>query len=43
MVNALKNNISRLPAGKFSKSTLRSTRRGHQANDGQSGWEAEKV
>jgi hypothetical protein len=43
MVNAMKTNFSRLPAGKFGKSTKRWTRQCHQANEGKSGLEAERV
>jgi hypothetical protein len=43
MVNAPKNNFSPLPAGKYGKSTKKSTRRRHQANEGKSGLDAERV
>jgi len=43
MVNALYKNFSPLPAGKYGKSTKKSTCRYHQANKGKSGLEAEKV
>jgi len=43
MVNTLKKNISPLPARKYGKSKLRSTQRRHQANEGKSGPEAERV
>jgi len=43
MVNALKKNFSPLPAGRKGKSTKRSTQRRHQANEGKSGFEAERV
>jgi len=43
MVNAPKKNLSSLPAGKYGKSTKKSTRRRHQANTGKSGLEAERV
>jgi len=43
MVNALKKTFSPLPPGKYGKSTKRSTRRCHEANEGQSGLEAETV
>jgi len=43
MVNAPKKNFSPLPAGRNRKSTKRSTQRRHQANEGQSGFEAERV
>jgi len=43
MVHALKKNFSPLPAGKYGKLTKRSTQRHHQANDGQSSLEADKV
>jgi len=43
MVNAPKNNLSPLPAGKYGKSTKHSTRRCHLANKGESGLEAERV
>jgi len=43
MVNAQKKNFSPLPAGRNGKSTKRSTQRRHQANEGKSGFEAERV
>ena len=43
MVNAPKKNFSPLPAGRYGKSTKRSTQRRHQANEGKSGLEAERV
>jgi hypothetical protein len=43
MVNGLKKNISPLLAGRYRKSTKRSTQRRHQANDGTSGLEAESI
>jgi len=43
MVNAPKKNFSPLPAGRDGKSTKRSTQRRHQANEGKSGLEAERV
>jgi hypothetical protein len=43
MVNALKNNFSRLPAGRYGKSKQRSTQRPHQANQGKSGLVAERI
>jgi len=43
MVNAPKKNLSPLPGGKYGKSTKLSTRRCHQANEGKSGLEAERV
>jgi len=43
MVNAPKKNFSPLPAGKYGKSTKKSTRRRHQANEGKSGLVAERV
>jgi len=43
MVNAPKKNFSPLPAGRYSKSTKRSTQRRHHANEGKSGLEAERV
>jgi len=42
MANAPKNNFSPLPAGKFGKSTKRSTQRRHQANDVKSSLDAER-
>jgi len=43
MVNALKKNFSPLLAGRYGKSTKRSTQRHHQANEGKSGLEVERV
>jgi len=43
MVNASKENFSPLPAGRYGKSTKRSTQRRHHANEGKSGLEAESV
>jgi len=43
MVDAPKENLSPLPAGKYGKSTKRSTWRHHQANEGKSDLEAEQV
>jgi len=43
MVNAPKKNFSPLPAGRYGKSTKRSTQRRHHANEGTSGLEAERV
>jgi len=43
MVNAPNQKLSPLPAGKYGKSTKQSTRRCHQANEGKSGLEAERV
>ena len=43
MVNALKKNISPLPAGKYGKSTNQSRWRHHQANEGKSRFEAKQV
>jgi len=43
MVNAPKMNFLPLPAGRNRKSTKRSTQRRHQANEGNSGFEAERV
>jgi len=43
MVNAPKKNFSPLPEGKYGKSTTHSTQRRHQANKGNSGFEAERV
>jgi len=43
MFNALKNNFTPLPVGRYSKSTKRSTQRRHQANEGKSGVEAERI
>jgi len=43
MVNALKKNFSPLLTGRYGKLTKRSTQQPHQANDGRSGLEAERV
>jgi len=43
MVNAPKKDLSPLPAGKYGKSTKHSKRRCHQANEGKSWLEAERV
>jgi hypothetical protein len=43
MVNALKKNFLSLPAGRYGKSTERSTKRSHQSNQGNSGLSAERV
>jgi len=43
MVNAPTKNFSPLPAGRYGKSTKRSTQRRHHANEGKSGLEAERV
>jgi hypothetical protein len=43
MVNAPKKNVLPLPAGKYGKSTKRSTQRRHQVNEGTSSLEAERV
>jgi hypothetical protein len=43
MVNAPKKNISPLSAGRYGKSTMRSTQRRDQANEGKSGFEAERI
>jgi len=43
MVNAPKKNLSPLPAGRFGKSTKQSTQWRHQANEGKSGLEADRV
>jgi len=43
MVNDLKKNFSPLPARRNGKSTKLSTQRRHQANEGKSGFEAERV
>jgi len=43
MVNLPKKILSPLPAGKYGKSMKRSTQRRHQANQGRSGLEAERV
>jgi hypothetical protein len=42
MVNAPKENFSPLPAGRYGKSKKRSSQRRHQANEGKSGWVAER-
>jgi len=42
-VNALKKNLSPLPSGKYSKSTEKSTRHRHQANNGKSCLEGDRV
>jgi len=42
MVNAPKKNFSPLPAGRYGKSTKRSTQRRHHANEGKSGLEAQR-
>jgi len=43
MANAPKKNYSPLPAGRYGKSTKRSTQRHHQANEGKSSLEAERI
>jgi len=43
MVTAPKKNFSPLPAGKYGKSTKHSTRRRHQANEGNTGLVAQRV
>jgi hypothetical protein len=43
MVNALRKNITPLPVGRYGKSTNCSTQRRHQANEGKSGVEAERI
>jgi len=43
MVNAPKKNFTPLPVGKYGKSTKKATRQCHQANEGKSGLEAERV
>jgi hypothetical protein len=43
IVNALPENFSPLPAGRYGKLTKRSTQQHHQANEGKSGFEAERV
>jgi len=43
MVNAPKKNFVPLPVVKYGKSTKRSTQRRHQANEGKSGFEVERV
>jgi len=43
MVNGPRKNLSPLLAGKYGTSMKQSTRRRHQANEGKSGLEAERV
>jgi hypothetical protein len=43
MVKATEMNVSPLRPGKYGKSTNQSTQRRHQANEGKSGLEAERV
>jgi hypothetical protein len=43
MVNAPKKNFTPLPAGRYGKSTKHSTQRPHQANEGKSGVEVERI
>jgi hypothetical protein len=43
MINALKKNFSPHPAGRYGKSKKRSTQLRHQANEGKSGLEAERI
>jgi hypothetical protein len=43
MVDAPKQNFLPLPAGRYGKSTKRSTQRHHQANEGKSGLVAERI
>jgi len=43
LVNALKKNSSPLPVGKYGKLMNKSTRLGHQANNGKTGQDAERV
>jgi hypothetical protein len=43
MVNAPKKSFSPLPAGRYGKSTKRSSQQHHQANEGNSGSEAERI
>jgi len=43
MLNALKTIFSPLPAGQYGKSTMLSTRRRHQANEGRRTFEAERI
>jgi len=43
MVNAPNKNLSPLPAGTHGESAQKSTPQRHQANQGRSGWEAERV
>jgi len=43
MVNAAKKNFSPLPAGRYGKSTKRSTQQHHHAPEGKSGLETERV
>jgi len=43
MINAPKKIFTPLPAGRYGKSTKHSTKRRHQANEGKSGLEAERI
>jgi len=43
MVNAVEKNVLPLPAGRYGKSTKRSTQRRHRANEGKSSLEVERV
>jgi hypothetical protein len=43
MFNAPKKNFTSLPVGRYGKSTKLSTQRRHQANEGKSGVEAERI
>jgi hypothetical protein len=43
MINAPKQNFPPLQEGRYGKSTTRSTQRRHQANEGKSGVEAERI
>jgi len=43
MVNAPKNNVLPLPAGRYGKLTKQFTQRRHKANESISGFEAERV
>jgi len=43
MLNAPKKNFSRLPAGRYGKSTMRSTQRRHHAKEGKSGLQVDRV
>jgi hypothetical protein len=43
LVNAPNKNFSLLPAGRYGKSTKRSTQQRHQANDGKSSLEIERI
>jgi hypothetical protein len=43
MINAPKNNVSPLPAGRYGKSKTQSTQCRHEENDGKSGLEAERI